>query len=81
MNNSIKIILIILSFMSLVVCSIWLYKSPGFDSGSAALVSLIAFLGLFLVSGNDGKGNLKMSQKAGDNSNLYQSGGDMNIKK
>ena len=72
--------LIILSFISLAICCVWFYKKPAFDSGSALIVSLIAFIGLFFVSNNDNTG-IKMSQKAGKNSKLFQSGGDMNINK
>lgn len=79
MNKILKILLIILSFISLLICSVWVYKSPDFDSGSAAVASLIAFIGLFFVDGGKRKENIKMTQKAGKNSKLFQSGGPMTI--
>ncbi len=78
MNSTIKTLLIILCIIAIIICGVWFYKSPGFDSGTALITAIIALVSLFLNSGGN-KRNIKMSQSGGKNSKFFQSGGDMTI--
>ena len=73
-----RVILRILAFITLVISGLWLYHERNFEPVLTTVVSLSALISTFLFK-KDKKKNEGMHQTVGNNSNVVQAGGDINI--
>ncbi|EUB72670.1 hypothetical protein PMI27_004592 [Pseudomonas sp. GM41(2012)] len=73
-----RIVVKLVLFAAFVACVAWVIMKPGFDSVTAAIVSLATLLGAFIA---DKKAEATQSQKVGANSTAYQAGRDVKIRK
>ena len=75
-----KSTLIILNIAGLIGTLIWLMVTPSWEP----LVTTLGLAGALIAQlkyENDGKGDINMKQKGGQNSTNYQAGGDIKITK
>lgn len=69
----------LIAFLAFVLASVWLFYSPSFASGVAAIGSLAAFLASLFIKKKEMK--LSQSQNVSDSSTGIQTGRDININK
>ncbi|TWC57623.1 hypothetical protein FBY04_10593 [Pseudomonas sp. SJZ080] len=65
-------------FIAFIACLAWAIMKPGFDSVTAAIVTLGTLLGSFVL---EKKTDVSQSQHVGPNSTAIQAGRDANINK
>ena len=64
--------------VAFIACAAWAIMKPGFDSVTAAIISLGSFLAAFIV---EKKTEPTLSQNVGADGNGIQAGRDVNIRK
>jgi hypothetical protein len=74
-----RILFTILTVAAFLGSCIWAYKVRDYEPYIAVAASAAALVGLW-VTGDADKPNIKMSQKGGKKSKLYQSAGNMTFK-
>ncbi|HDS1709453.1 hypothetical protein [Pseudomonas putida] len=73
-----RIIIKLVLFVAFFLCVVWAIMKPGFDSVTAAAISLGTFLAAF-VAGN--KTEPKQTQSIAENGNGIQAGRDVKIRR
>lgn len=83
MTAQVKNICIILSVIGIIVTGTWYYQSKDLEPLAAFIFALVALIGLmFTKTTKVGKSEVpNFQQKAGKNSEQYQAGRDINVKK
>ncbi|WP_460063667.1 hypothetical protein [Pseudomonas sp. S2_H08] len=73
-----RVIVKFVLFVAFIACTAWAVTKPGFDSVTAAVVSLGSFLATFII---DKKTEPTLSQNVGANGTGIQAGRDVKIRK
>ena len=83
MTPLVKNVSIILTSAGIIVTGIWYYQTKQLEPLAGLIFAIVALIGLLFTKdtkSKDAKGQ-KFKQKAGDNSEQYQSNRDININK